>query len=148
MDVNIRRAKREDLPAILGLVRGLAAFEKKADAVTATLEIYQEVFDSGLITCDVACVDDIVVGMTLYYDTFSTWKGKMMYLEDFYVKPEYRSQRIGSKLFDELIAESKRRACILIKWQVLDWNVEAIRFYKSKNAEIETEWYNGKLWLN
>lgn len=144
----IRRATREDLPAILELVRELAVFEKEPEAVTADLKIYQEVFDEKLITCDVAVVDNEIVGMTIFCDAFSTWKGRMMYLEDFYVKPGYRNLKIGSKLFDALIEECKRRACVLLKWQVLDWNEDAIRFYKSKNAEIETTWYNGKLWMD
>ena len=93
----------------------------------------------------VAEVDNSIVGMTLYYDTFSTWKGKMLYLEDFVVKESYRSQGIGDLLFDATLVEAKKRKCLLMKWQVLDWNTEAVKFYKRKQAEIETEWWNGKI---
>ncbi len=147
-NIIIRNATKDDLNDIIGLVEELAIFEKAPNAVTASLETYQEVFASGLISCHVACDNDKVIGMTIFYDTFSTWKGRMMYLEDFYVKPEYRSGGIGSRLFDAVVQEAKNRKCILLKWQVLDWNTEAIKFYKAKNAEIETNWYNGKLWLN
>jgi len=147
-NIIIRNATKEDLKDILDLVVELAIFEKEPNAVTATLETYQEVFESHLISCHVACDKDKVIGMTIFCDAFSTWKGRMMYLENFYVKPEYRSGGIGSRLFEAVIQEAKNRNCVLLKWQVLDWNTEAIKFYKTKNAEIETIWYNGKLWLN
>jgi len=144
-DVKIRFAKKEDLEAIRGLVVELAIFEKEPNAVTARMVDYENAFDSGLISCNVAVVDDVIVGMTLYYDTFSTWKGKMLYLEDFVVKESVRSLGIGKLLFDATIAEAKRRDCKLIKWQVLDWNKDAQRFYVRQNAIIEKEWWNGKI---
>lgn len=145
----IRKGNKADLPAILELVKGLAKFEKEPDAVTASLEDYNKAFDSGLIACDVAELEgqDGIIGMTLYYDTFSTWKGLMLYLEDFYVLPEYRSHGVGGMLWDALIQEAQARNCVLLKWQVLDWNKDAIRFYKRKNAIIDQEWCNGRLWL-
>ena len=147
MNITIRKAERKDLSAILGLVTELAVFEKEPEAVTASLEDYQKAFDKGLIFGHVACLDSEVVGMTLCYEAWSTWKGKMMYLDDFYVKQDHRSKGIGDMLFNALVQDSKDRNCILIKWQVLDWNTEAMRFYERKNAEIETNWYNVKLWL-
>jgi len=147
--IRIRKGTKADLPEVLELVKGLAKFEKEPDAVTATLDDYHKAFDTGLIACDVAEQEgkDGIIGMTLYYDTFSTWKGLMLYLEDFYVLPEFRSLGVGGMLWDALIEEARSRKCVLLKWQVLDWNKDAIRFYESKNALIDHEWCNGRLWL-
>lgn len=144
---SIRLATIEDMPSILDLVKELAEFEREPKAVTATLQEYKEAFDSGLIKIHLAEFAGEIVGMALYYMTFSTWKGKMLYLEDFYVKPKYRSTGIGQLLFDSYIDVAKKEKCKVAKWQVLDWNQRAIDFYKRQNAVIETEWLNGKILL-
>ncbi len=143
-----RKATTEDLPSVIGLVKKLAAFEREPEAVTATLEVYQECFDSGLIDIKLAVVDGQVVGMTVSNEAFSTWKGKMFYLEDFYVLEEYRSLGIGQQLFDEFLEEARSRNCQLAKWQVLDWNTDAIRFYRRNGAELDDEWLNGKILMS
>lgn len=143
--IQIRFAKKGDIQAIRDLVMELAIFEKSPESVTATAEDYDSAFDSGLISMLVAEKDSQIVGMTLYYDTFSTWRGKMLYLEDFVVKEAYRGHGIGDMLFDATVAEAKNRKCTMMKWQVLDWNTGAVKFYKRKQAEIETEWWNGKI---
>lgn len=147
-EIIIRNGQKEDLPSVLELVIELAIFEKEPDAVSAKLSDYEAAFDRKLIDFHVATINNNIVGMALYYDTFSTWKGNMLYLEDFYVKPQYRSHGIGAKLFNAVVQQAKDRNCILLKWQVLDWNTRAIDFYKAQNAEIEKNWYNGKLWLH
>ncbi len=150
-DIKIRKARRDDLPSILALVVELAVFEKEPNAVTASLEDYQEAWDSKLIDCIVAVEksedSEQVIGVALYYDTFSTWKGKMMYLEDFVVSQAHRSKGVGKLIYDELFREAERRKCILVKWQVLDWNEGAIRFYEREGATIEKEWWNVKRYL-
>ena len=88
-----------------------------------------------------------VAGMALYYLTFSTWKGRMLYLEDFVVRQQWRGNGLGQALFDAFLARARELDCRLVKWQVLDWNVDAIRFYERQQALIEREWYNGKLFL-
>lgn len=146
-EIKIRKAEREDLPEILKLVIELAVFEKEPDAVTATLSDYQTAWDNKLIDCIVACDQDKVIGVALYYDTFSTWKGKMLYLEDFVVSTKYRSKGVGKMIYDELFLEAERRKAILVKWQVLDWNEGAVRFYEREGATIEREWWNVKKYL-
>jgi len=143
--IQIRFAKKGDIQAIRDLVMELAIFEKSPESVTATAEDYDSAFDSGLISMLVAEKDSQIVGMTLYYDTFSTWRGKMLYLEDFVVNEAYRGHGIGDMLFDATVAEAKNRKCTMMKWQVLDWNTGAVKFYKRRQAEIETEWWNGKI---
>ena len=78
---------------------------------------------------------------------YSTWKGKMVYLEDFVVNEQYRRYGIGQLLYDRLLVESKNMKARLVKWQVLDWNEPAINFYKKNNVIIETEWYNVKKFI-
>ena len=143
----IRKCRREDVPQMLGLVKELAVFEKEPDAVLATLPEYEQAYDSGLIDAYVAEIDNQIIGMVLYYPIFSTWNGRTLYLEDFVVKQEHRSGGVGQKLFDVFIEEAKRQGCRQVKWQVLDWNKDAIRFYERNGASIETTWWNGKMYL-
>ncbi len=147
-DIQIRFAEEADLQAIRELVVELAIFEKEPNAVTATLEDYRTAHQSGLISMLTAVKAEEIVGMTLFYDTFSTWKGKMLYLEDFVVKEAHRSQGVGDLLFDATLDEAIRRDCKLIKWQVLDWNTGALKFYHRKKAIIEKEWWNGKIFFD
>ena len=141
----IRKAIRSDLTGILGLVKELAIFEKEEDAVKARIDDYETAFDEGLISAHVAEKDGKIIGMALYYMTFSTWKGHMLYLEDFYVTEHHRSGGVGQKLFDAYLQEAKDRGCKMVKWEVLDWNDKAIKFYKRNGATIETQWWDGKI---
>ena len=143
-NLEIRRAKVDDMAAILGLVRELAVYEKAADQVKTTVEDYEKNFLSGVFDANVAVLDGEVIGMVLYYVCWSTWKGRMLYLDDFVIKEKLRRTGIGQVLFDELFAEAKKRGCKLVKWQVLDWNEPALKFYKKNSAIIEKEWWNGK----
>ncbi len=145
MHISIRPAKSPDIPAILGLVQELAEFENEPDAVLASLEDYKRHFQEGLFQSLVAEKEGEIVGMAIFYDTFSTWKGKMLYLEDFVVSEAYRKQGIGQMIFDAVLKEARSRGAKLVKWQVLDWNTGAIQFYKKNKATIEQEWWNGKI---
>jgi GNAT superfamily N-acetyltransferase len=147
MNIEIRKASMDDVPSLYNLVYELAVFEKEPDALTTSLETYQEAFGEKLIDAIVAVDGDVIVGMVLYYMTFSTWKGKSLYLEDFYVKEAYRQFGIGQSLFDAYLEEAKARGAIMTKWQVLDWNEVGINFYKKNNAVIETNWWNGKIYF-
>lgn len=147
-EINIRQAEKSDLGAIHDLVRELAIYEKAEPEFVATLKEYQQDFEAAVFEALVADVDGQVVGMMLYYLTFSTWKGKMLYLEDFVVLSEYRRYGIGQQLFDALQVVARQKGCKLMKWQVLDWNEPAIKFYEKNRAIIEKEWWNGKLFLD
>jgi len=145
MLVNIRTAQRKDMPAVFGLVRDLAIYEKALHELKMTIEDYYKHFDEKVFQCMVAEHEGQVIGTCIYYMTFSTWKGRMMYLEDFVVHPEHRGQGAGQQLWDAYIAEAKEQDCNLVKWQVLDWNTPAVRFYERNKAIIEKEWWNGKI---
>ncbi|MEL6275632.1 MAG: GNAT family N-acetyltransferase, partial [Bacteroidota bacterium] len=80
-----------------------------------------------------------------YYMTYSTRKGRMLYLEDFVVRHSERGKGIGQQLFQVFLDEAHRRECRMVKWQVLDWNTPAIKFYELQGATIESNWYNGKI---
>jgi len=146
--ITIRDVHLDDLEAVRNLVVELAVFERAPDAVTATLEDYRQLFKQGLFQCIVAEKNDKIIGIALYYDTFSTWKGRMMYLEDLVVTQQYRGQGVGGQLFDAFIKKSREKGAVLAKWQVLDWNKNAIKFYEKRDAEIEKGWWNVKFWVD
>lgn len=147
MQISIRKATPADIPAIHSLVRELAIYEKAEEAFVATLAEYECDFAENVYDALVAEAEGKVVGMALYYLAYSTWKGRMLYLEDFVVFEEYRRYGIGQLLFDAFLEVAKQGNCRLVKWQVLDWNEPALRFYEKNEAIIEKEWWNGKIFL-
>jgi GNAT superfamily N-acetyltransferase len=147
MSLQIRKATIDDLPAVHQLVRELAIYEKAEHEFTATIDDYRKDFEANIYDAIIAILDDEVVGMVLYYMTYSTWKGRMLYLEDFVVKEAHRRHGIGQHLFEALQEDAQKRDCRMMKWQVLDWNEPAIQFYKKNQAIIEKEWWNGKLFF-
>jgi GNAT superfamily N-acetyltransferase len=148
MPLIIRKAEEKDLPFIHDLVRELAIFEKEEKEFTATLSMYEKDFKENVFQSIVAELDGEIIGMVLYYLTYSTWKGKMMYLEDFVVKEKNRGKGIGKALYEAFIEEAKHQQCQLAKWQVLDWNEPAIQFYTQNNAILEKNWWNCKVFFN
>jgi GNAT superfamily N-acetyltransferase len=146
-NILIRPATEADIPAIHALVYELAVFEKEPEAVFTTPEEYLEDFRKGLFECHVAEVEGNVVGMTLFFMMYSSWKGKMLYLDDFVVNEQYRGHGVGQLLYHNFIEEGRKRGCRLVKWQVLDWNEPAIRFYEKNEAIIEKGWWNVKKFL-
>jgi len=143
----IRSADETDAEKILELVTELAIYEKAEDQVTATVEDYRSSLSAGKIFCKIAEIEGKVIGIALYYETFSTWRGLMYYLEDFVVSESYRGFGIGQKLMDAFIQDARDANAVLVKWQVLDWNEPAINFYERMGATIEKEWWNGKMFL-
>ena len=143
----IRKGVKGDLPDVLRLIKELAEYEKALDCVKITLE---ELEDDGFGDHPwywflVAERDNKIIGMSFYFIRYSTWNGKYLYLEDFVIDKEYRQQGIGSLLFEATIQICKDENLNGMTWQVLDWNSPAIKFYEKYNADISTEWLNGKL---
>jgi GNAT superfamily N-acetyltransferase len=139
----IRPGVKDDLPAALDLVKELAVFEMEPKAVLIDIKIYENSFDEGLFKFLVAEHENMIIGIAIYYPFFSTWKGKSMYLEDLIVTEMHRNSGVGQALFDSFIADALNESAVQVKWQVLDWNEHAIRFYLRNKAKIEKEWYNG-----
>ena len=145
----IRQAQRGDEFAIYQLIKDLATFEKAPDEVSNTSEeLAKHLFDEKLCDAIVYELENEIVGFALYYISYSTWKGVCLYLEDFYVKPETRGLGVGSKLFDEVVEIAKEKKVKRMDWQVLDWNDTAIEFYKRKNALLDPEWINGRIYFS
>jgi GNAT superfamily N-acetyltransferase len=145
--VKIRRAKKEDCPRMLELVKELAIYERAPDEVTVTLRHFEE---SGfgpnpVWWAFVAEEEGFIHGFALYYIRYSTWKGQKMYLEDIIVTEDARGKGIGALLMDALILEAKERNFTGITWQVLNWNEPALNFYKKFNTRFDDEWVNGIL---
>jgi ribosomal protein S18 acetylase RimI-like enzyme len=150
MSITVRKAVLEDCPQILTLIKELALYEKAPDEVTVTLSHFEESgFGAnpvwwGFVATEqnTATGAETVLGFTLYYIRYSTWKGQRMYLEDFVVTEQARGKGIGKLLFDALIVEAKEKGFNGIVWQVLEWNEPAINFYKKYNASFDGEWIN------
>ena len=147
MNFSIRPATKNDLPDILGLVKELALYEKAPEEVTITIEdLEKDGFgENPLYWIIVAENENGIIGMSFYYIRYSTWKGKCLYLEDIIVKEKFRGQKVGKVLFEETIKAAKEMNAKLMTWQVLDWNQPALNFYKKFDAEMDSEWINGKL---
>lgn len=145
---SIRKAKIGDEHAIMRLVQELAEFEKAPNEVTNTPEqLAIDLFDDEICHCFVVEMEDKIVGIALYYVSYSTWKGRCLYLEDIYIQPEYRRNEIGKNLFAKLIQEARNWGVKRMDWQVLEWNKSAIQFYQSIDATLDPEWINGRLFF-
>jgi len=148
MKPNTRIAKRSDVPAIFALIQELALYEKAPEQVTNTAEqLSVDLFDKLLCEAIVAEKENQVVGFALYYTSYSTWKGPCLYLEDFYVVESERQHGIGQMLFDCVVETAKEQKVQRMDWQVLAWNVPAIRFYEKQKAILDPEWLNGRMFF-
>ncbi|MBI2280152.1 MAG: GNAT family N-acetyltransferase [Bacteroidetes bacterium] len=150
MEILLRKATINDLSAVVELIKELADYEKAAHEVKITTEeLERDGFgEHPLYWIILAEADAKIVGMSFYYIRYSTWTGRNLYLEDIIVKEAYRGNSIGKLLFEETIKEAKKMKVRQMIWQVLDWNEPALNFYKKFNAELDSEWINGKLRLN
>lgn len=146
--MEIRKAKPGDEYGIFKLIQALAEYEKAPEQVTNTPEILgKDLFEEKICDALVAEENNQIVGFALWYTSYSTWKGQCLYLEDFYVLPEFRSLKIGSKIFDEVVKIAKVKGVKRMDWQVLEWNDLALDFYRRKNALLDSEWVNGRLFF-
>ena len=145
--MHIREAAEQDCKRLLELVQELADFERAPDEVSVT---YEEFLSAGfghkpVWKAFVAELDGRIEGFALYYIRFSTWKGRRLYLEDFYVTPGARGKGLGTLLFETIIEEAQLMGFNGISWQVLDWNEPAIKFYNKYQSAIESGWLNASL---
>jgi GNAT superfamily N-acetyltransferase len=141
--MKIRPARRDEAAMILQLIKDLAEYEKAPDEVKATeREIMETIFaDNPKVFCDFVEIDGDIAGMAIWFLNYSTWQGKHgIYLEDLYVKPEYRGRGYGKALLQHLARICNERGYGRFQWWVLDWNSPAIEFYRSLGAEAMSEW--------
>lgn len=145
----IREAKPKDISAVLQLIRELANFEREPKAVVNTeSELHQHIFKDKICNAIVADDNNEIIGFALYYNSYSTWKGKCLYLEDLYVQEARRKHGIGALLFEKIISIAEYQKVRRLEWLVLDWNQPAIQFYKKYEANLDNSWLNGKIEFN
>ncbi len=147
MNATIRIGKKEDLPSVLNLVKELAEYERAAHEVTNTVELMEQdgFGPNPIYGFFVAESNETIVGISLFYWRYSTWKGKRLYLEDIVVTESQRGNGIGKLLFDRTLQHALDENCSGMMWQVLDWNEPAINFYKKYEAKLDSEWVNCSL---
>ena len=144
----IRPANRTDVPVILDLIRALSVYEKlENDVVIRGVDLAEHLFGPRpYAECLLAEDGGIVVGFALFFHNYSTFRGKPgIYLEDLFVKPEYRGRGFGHQLFVELAKLAVARDCARLEWAVLDWNAPAISFYERLGAAPHTGWTSYRL---
>lgn len=145
--ITIRQGLKEDLPRVLELIKELAEFERAPHEVTNTLKQLEEdgFGRRPVYGFFVAEIEDRIIGLSLYYWRYSTWKGKRLYLEDIIVTASERGKGAGQMLFNRTMEKALEENCTGMMWQVLDWNEPAIKFYKKYGARIDGQWLNCSL---
>lgn len=142
MNFTIRKASKDDMPAVLDLIVELAVFEEEPDAVEVNEEslVNDGYGNNPAFQCFVAEVENKVVGAAIVYNRFSTWKGKILHLEDLIVTQDMRGHGIGSALLDEVVKHGHNLGVKRINWEVLSWNEGAIKLYERKGAKVLRDW--------
>jgi GNAT superfamily N-acetyltransferase len=141
--LKIRPAKREEVGEVLQLIQDLATYEKAPDQVEASEDdLLNTIFaKEPRVFCDLVEVDGQIAGMAIWFLNYSTWQAKHgIYLEDLYIKPEFRARGYGKALLKHLAQICDKEGYGRLQWWVLDWNSPAIEFYKSFGAEAMDEW--------
>ena len=141
--MKIRPAKREEVGEVLQLIQDLATYEKAPDQVEASKDdLLNTIFTKEpRVFCDLVEVDGQIAGMAIWFLNYSTWQAKHgIYLEDLYIKPEFRARGYGKALLKHLAQICDKEGYGRLQWWVLDWNSPAIEFYKSFGAEAMDEW--------
>ena len=141
--MKIRPAKREEVGEVLQLIQDLATYEKAPEQVEASKDdLLNTIFaKEPRVFCDLVEVDGQIAGMAIWFLNYSTWQAKHgIYLEDLYIKPEFRARGYGKALLKHLAQICDKEGYGRLQWWVLDWNSPAIEFYRSFGAEAMDEW--------
>ncbi len=142
MEPIIREAKKEDMPAVLQLIKELAAYENASDEVEITIEeLEKEGFEERNFKCFVAEVDGKIEGLALVYFRFSTWKGRTVHLEDLIVREAKRGTGLGGALYQRVVKYAHENGVRRVEWVVSEGNKNAIEFYENTGADIKKNWY-------
>ncbi len=142
MNFRIRKGEKQDMGSVLGLITELAIFEKESNAVEVTIDdlIHHGFKENPAFYTYVAEVDNTIVGIALFYNRFSTWKGPSIHLEDLIVTQKFRGKGIGKALYDSVLKFALQKGVKRVAWEVLNWNTPAIEFYKSTGALFLEDW--------
>ena len=142
-ELEIRPATEQDVPLILSLIRELAEYERLSHEIVATEEILRDSLFGARPAAEVLLgyVGDDPAGFALFFHSFSTFLGRpSIYLEDLYVRPEFRGAGVGRVFLRHLARLAKDRGCGRLEWWVLDWNEPAIKFYEELGAVPMGDW--------
>jgi len=136
MTVTIRKIEERDFPALIALFKEFALFEKLPEKMTNSEEqmLGEKEFLTGFVAVNNA---EEILGYVTYFFGYYTWIGKSLYMDDLYVRPDFRGAGVGTKLINEVIAFAKAENCKKLRWQVSEWNQPAIDFYKSLGATVD-----------
>lgn len=140
MKIIIRIGEEKDFEGLLILIKELAEFEDGLSFVTNNVNRMKE--DKHLFNFFVAEKDGEIIRAAICFFAYFTWVGKSLYLDDLYVKSEYRGKKIGSGLLRKVFEFAKEQNCNRLRWQVINWNKSAIEFYEKCGANISNEWLN------
>ena len=134
MEVTIRKATRDDFPAIFSLIKEFAAFQQSGEKLLTTVE--QMLEDENLFQAFIALENKRVIGFCTFFYAYYSWSGKAIYIDDLYITAAFRKNGTGKQLLNTVIALAKENQCRKIRWQVSKWNINAIDFYKKIGADI------------
>lgn len=144
--LKIRPIKETDYEELISMFKEFAAFQKMPDKMINSVE--KMTAESNYLTGFVVENDSgELIGYATYFYAYYTWIGKSLYMDDLYVKPEYRRKGLGQKLIESVINKAKTDNCKKVRWQVSDWNQNAIDFYKSIGAKVDNTESNCDYWL-
>lgn len=132
MHIEIRRANESDFESIHLLIKEFATFIKTPEKVTITPQQMKQ--DKMFFNCIIALADHKIAGFATFFNAFYSWTGRAVYLDDLYVSEKHRGLGIGTKLLNHVIETAKAENCKSVKWQVSNWNQNAIEFYQKMGA--------------
>ena len=136
MTVTIRPIEERDYATLILLFQEFSHFEKLPEKMTNSVEqmLAEKEFLTGLVALN---PENEILGYVTYFFGYYTWIGKSLYMDDLYVRPDFRGAGVGTKLINEVIAFAKAENCKKLRWQVSEWNQPAIDFYKSLGANVD-----------
>ena len=142
MSFNIRLGEKKDMPSVLDLIIELAVFEKEPDAVEIKLaDLVRDGFsEKSMFKVFVAEQDNKIIGIALFYERYSTWKGRTIHLEDLIVTKNKQKIGAGKALYSAVLKYAYDNNFNRVSWEVIDWNTNAIDFYKSTGATYLNDW--------
>lgn len=146
MKIEIRKATTDDFEDVYDLIVEFATFIKTPEKVKITSE--QMISDQHIFNCLIVVHDKEIIGFATYFFSYYSWSGKAIYLDDLFIRPDYRGQGIGSLVFDHIKEIGEKEDCFKMRWQVSKWNDKAQEFYKRKGALIDKTEINCDLILN
>lgn len=139
-NLTIRKTTIEDMDLLYEMINGLATYEKRPEDMTGSIKMLKYfLFEKKIATAVIAEMDNEPIGYAIYYSTFASFAAKMnAYIEDLFIKPEYRGKGFGKEFFYKLLEMIKDEGYSKLEWSCLDWNTSSIEFYKKLGAKEET----------